>query len=212
MKYRDRRPLRPMAIELLENRILLAVDHVVHISVDGLASRWLEPLLRAEERNSSGDYSTFLELQNEGAWTLNARTDANYTLTLPNHSSMLTGRPVLEHNSLPLQIGHAWTDNNDPPVGQTLHANHPDLDYVSSVFDVVHDQGGSQRCMRPRANSRFSTDLTIPPMELQIRIPKVATTVETKLTAILYLLTFLRSSINLQLRSAGKSSPTVFCT
>ena len=143
MKYRDRRPLRPMAIELLENRILLAVDHVVHISVDGLASRWLEPLLRAEERNSSGDYSTFLELQNEGAWTLNARTDANYTLTLPNHSSMLTGRPVLEHNSLPLQIGHAWTDNNDPPVGQTLHANHPDLDYVSSVFDVVHDQGGS---------------------------------------------------------------------
>ena len=132
-----------MAIESLEDRIPLAVDHVVHISVDGLASRWLEPLLRAEERNSTGDYSTFLELQNEGSWTLNARTDANYTFTLPNHTSMLTGRPVWENNGVPLQIGHAWTDNADPPVGQTLHTNHPDLDYVRSVFDVVHDQGGS---------------------------------------------------------------------
>ena len=72
MKHRVRKPLRQLTVESLENRRLLAVDHVVHISVDGLASRWLEPLVREEQLSPSGDYATFLRLQAEGSSTFNA--------------------------------------------------------------------------------------------------------------------------------------------
>jgi hypothetical protein len=123
--------------EALEPRRLLAVDHVVQISVDGLASRWLEPLLDEVDRLPS-----FQRLMREGTFTTNARTDFSITNTLPNHTSMLTGRPSLPPLGQPRAVAHNWTSNSDPAEGVTLHNNHPDVDYIVSVLDLVHDRGG----------------------------------------------------------------------
>jgi predicted AlkP superfamily pyrophosphatase or phosphodiesterase len=72
-------------------------------------------------------------LMAEGASTLNARTDPAYTQTLPNHTSQFTGRSVFGAS------GHQVDFNVDR--GTTVHAEAGT--YVSSVFDVVHDNGGS---------------------------------------------------------------------
>ena len=67
----------------------------------------------------------------EGASTLNARNDPDYTNTLPNHTSQVTGRPVDGSN------GHGVDFNDDN--GSTVHASAGE--YVASVYDVVHDHG-----------------------------------------------------------------------
>ena len=105
-------------------------DHVVLVSVDGLRPECLEPPLL--ER-----FPNFARLL-RGPHTLEARTDPDITVTLPNHLSMLTGRPVLG------DAGHGWTSNSDPPAirhGGTLLAQKGT--YVASVFDVAHDHGVS---------------------------------------------------------------------
>lgn len=106
------------------------IAHVVIVSVDGLRSDVLGPphLARLPA------FSRLLE----GAFTLDARTDPDITVTLPNHMSMLTGRFTLG------DTGHGWTANDDPPglkFGGTLHAAKGS--YVASVFDVAHDAGVS---------------------------------------------------------------------
>jgi predicted AlkP superfamily pyrophosphatase or phosphodiesterase len=68
----------------------------------------------------------------EGVSTLNARTDPAYTRTLPNHTSQFTGRPVYG------AFGHQVDFNED--AGTTVHSEAGQ--YISSVFDVVHDNGG----------------------------------------------------------------------
>jgi Type I phosphodiesterase / nucleotide pyrophosphatase len=102
------------------------VDHVVLVSVDGLnpdAIRQLGP----------AGAPTFHRLMDAGASTLDARTVHEATKTLPNHTSMVTGRPVTETG------GHEVTFNEDN--GSTVHALAGT--YVASAFDVVHDNGGS---------------------------------------------------------------------
>jgi predicted AlkP superfamily pyrophosphatase or phosphodiesterase len=82
---------------------------------------------------------TFKRLQAEGAWTHNARTDFDFTITLPNHTSMVTGRPVRDKAASGAAIvGHEWKINSDPGE-RTLHSNR--LAYVASTFDVAHDNG-----------------------------------------------------------------------
>src|SRR3981189_1545663 len=84
-------------------------DYVIHISVDGLGASYLQFLI------DSGDLPNFKRLQAEGAWTNNARTDFDYTITLPNHTSMVTGRPVMDKAAKPTAItGHHWVINTDP--------------------------------------------------------------------------------------------------
>lgn len=117
-------------------RIATAADHVIHVSVDGLHPEHLQAVIDA------GDAPTFKRLQDDGAWTPNARTDYFFTVTLPNHTSMLTGRPVLQPEGLPEGIFHGWTLNHLPPHGATLHnTGNPEAEYIASVFDVVHDAG-----------------------------------------------------------------------
>jgi hypothetical protein len=110
-------------------------EHVIHISVDGLNAKTLESVI------DSGDAPTFKRLRDEGATTFNARTDFTHTVTLPNHTSMITGRPVFPPAGMGPQVGHHWIENDVPQRDTTLHKNHPAAEYVASTFDVAHDAG-----------------------------------------------------------------------
>lgn len=111
---------------------------VLAISVDGLNTRALDGL---------GPDSALGRLFDEGAATLNARTEVELTVTLPNHTSMLTGRRVDADAG-----GHGITWN-DERAGATVPG--PDGDGVSSVFDVVHDAGGTTALFAGKA--KFAT-------------------------------------------------------
>jgi hypothetical protein len=103
------------------------VSRVVAISIDGLNSRAITTL-------GSAGTPAFHRLMQEGAYTLNARTAHEQTRTLPNHTGMLTGRRIDSRNG-----GHGVTYNTDNGR-RTVHDSAGE--YVSSVFDVVHDRGG----------------------------------------------------------------------
>ena len=105
------------------------VDTVVAISIDGLNPKAITKLgkQRAPVLN---------KLIRQGATTLNARTAMELTDTLPNHTSMVTGRRIEAATG-----GHGVTWNDDRSLPATVQdaAGHE----VSSVFNVVHDAGGS---------------------------------------------------------------------
>lgn len=103
-----------------------AGERVLFISADGLRPD-------AIDAAGPGGAPTFYRLRREGAWTSNARTDVVYTITLPNHTSMITGRGVVGPE------GHQWISNSDPLLGQHLHRNRKA--YLSSFFAVAHDHG-----------------------------------------------------------------------
>lgn len=103
-----------------------SVRYVIHISVDGLRPD-------AVERQTAEALPAFARLRREGAWTHNARTDADLRKTLPSHTDQITGRAALG------PAGHGWTLNTDPAPGVTIHSTHGA--YVASAFDVVHDAG-----------------------------------------------------------------------
>lgn len=94
---------------------------VVMVSIDGLRA------------DAVAHAPTLRRLLDEGAGTLDARTDPQHTYTIPNHLCMVTGRPVDG------PAGHGYTRNTDggPTVHQVAGR------YIPSVFDQVHDQGGS---------------------------------------------------------------------
>ena len=52
-------------------------EYVIHVSVDGMGASYLQALIDA------GQVPTFKRIQSEGAWTNNARTDFDYTITVP---------------------------------------------------------------------------------------------------------------------------------
>lgn len=96
---------------------------VMIVTVDALGSN-------AVRRLGPERMPTLHRLLAEGASTLNARTARELTLTLPNHTSIVTGRRVdADHG------GHGvfWNDErSDPPTVQEA-AGHR----VASVFSVV---------------------------------------------------------------------------
>lgn len=102
------------------------VNRVLAISVDGLNPRAITQLGASKAPN-------FYRMMREGAWTFNARTEQELTKTLPNHTSMFTGRRVDEGKG-----GHGVDFNSDTQTTVHKAAGH----YVASVFDVVHDRGG----------------------------------------------------------------------
>ncbi len=104
------------------------VQHVIHISVDGLHSDAVPTLGRADAPN-------FFRLREQGAFTDNARTDPKLANTLPDHASELTSRGVFG------DAGHGLIINDDlgPPATLRLIKG----SYVPGVFDVVHDAGFS---------------------------------------------------------------------
>ncbi|MEY4535685.1 MAG: hypothetical protein RLZZ246_2003, partial [Planctomycetota bacterium] len=103
-------------------------DHVVVLSIDGLRADAVEDAVR---RGRPG-FAALLA----GPHTLEARTDPDITVTLPNHAGMVTGRLFKGPQ------GHNWLPNDLPPTiaeGGTLHAAHGS--YVPSMWDVAHDHG-----------------------------------------------------------------------
>lgn len=110
-----------------------AADHVIHISVDGLNARMMQEVIDA------GQAPNFKRFQDEGAWTNNARTDFTHTNTLPNHTTMLTGRPVLQPEGLPNTVHHGYT-LNDRPILKNLHQ--------PSNSDTLFGSGRLQRAVR----------------------------------------------------------------
>ncbi len=97
------------------------VQRVIHLSIDGLRGDHVRSELMPNTAALFG----------AGASTLNARTDADLTKTLPNHTSQFTGRPVWGAG------GHRVDVNEDLLVPIHDVAG----EYVASIFDVVHDHG-----------------------------------------------------------------------
>ncbi|KQY63558.1 MULTISPECIES: alkaline phosphatase family protein [unclassified Nocardioides] len=97
--------------------------YVLAISVDGLNAEALDTLGKAGTPN-------FHRMMENGAATSNARTEFERTLTLPNHTGMITGRRVSRSSG-----GHGvdFNDDNHRTVQQA--AGHP----VASVFSVFHN-------------------------------------------------------------------------
>lgn len=102
-------------------------SRVVLISVDGLNPTAITKLGRSRTPNLH-------RLLREGAATLNARTLVEKTITLPNHTGMITGRRVDAAHG-----GHGVTINHDPGTTVADYAGEP----VSSIFDVVDAAGGT---------------------------------------------------------------------
>ncbi|KQW49328.1 hypothetical protein ASC77_11655 [Nocardioides sp. Root1257] len=103
-----------------------SATRVLAISVDGLNTD-------AIRRLGSAGAPTFHRLLSEGASTLNARTEFEQNVTLPNHTGMMTSRRVDRRHG-----GHGVTWDDDRrrmTVGRA--AGHP----VQSVFGVVHAAG-----------------------------------------------------------------------
>lgn len=110
-----------------DGRRAATADAVVAISVDALNPSALRKL--GPER------TPYLHaLLDEGAGTLNARTEHELTVTLPNHTGMVTGRRVHAGSG-----GHGvtWNDDRRRPRTVQAAAGSP----VESVFTVVDDAG-----------------------------------------------------------------------
>lgn len=77
---------------------------------------------------------TLHRLMRQGAWTFNARTVVEETVTLPNHTSMVTDRPIDTDDD-----GHGVDWNDDRTSPSTVHEAAGED--VSSVFREVHEAG-----------------------------------------------------------------------
>ncbi|WP_182379883.1 alkaline phosphatase family protein [Nocardioides sp. WS12] len=109
-------------------RLALNSKHVIAISVDGLNPAALTKLGPSKTPNLHKLIVT------QGAGTTNARTQIEMTVTLPNHTSMVTGRRIKASAG-----GHGVTWNTETSTRTVQQAaGHP----VSSVFEKVHAAGG----------------------------------------------------------------------
>ncbi len=102
------------------------IEYVIHISVDGLRPD-------AVTVQGAAALPNLYRMRTQGAFTDNARTDVNFTVTLPNHVDQMTGRGVYG----PSGFSHNWSANSWG--GQTLASNKGS--YVAGVYDVAHDNG-----------------------------------------------------------------------
>ena len=115
-------------------------ESVLAISIDGMSVRSVRKLGREQLPN-------LYRFMRAGASTMNARTAREMTVTLPNHTGMVTGRRIEAARG-----GHGVTWNDDRPTPSTVQAaaGHD----VSSVFSVIDAAGGSAALFA--AKTKFS--------------------------------------------------------
>jgi hypothetical protein len=126
---------------LLGRRAQAGIQHVISISVDGLRGDFIQYFLDTEPAN----FPNFKRLRDRSAYTYNARTDFSQTITIPDHLSMFTGRPVHTNGGLPLSVTHGMT-SDAPAAADTVHvyasaSGNNSGPYKASIFDMVHDRG-----------------------------------------------------------------------
>lgn len=116
------------------------VDNVLAISIDGLNPA----ALRRLSRTGAPNLHWFMRA---GASTLNARTEHEQTVTLPNHTGMVTGRRISAATG-----GHGvtWNDDRSRPDTVQSAAGHD----VASIFSVLGEAGGSSAVFA--AKTKFS--------------------------------------------------------
>lgn len=104
-------------------------ESVLAISIDGMSV----PAVRKLGRKQLPNLYKFMKA---GASTMNARTEREMTVTLPNHTGMVTGRRIEAATG-----GHGVTWNDDRLTPNTVQeaAGHD----VASVFTAVDAAGGS---------------------------------------------------------------------
>lgn len=118
------------------------ITHVLHITVDGLRGDTLRNALDA----APADFPAFRKLRTGGAATFEARCDFDYSETIPNHTAVVTGRPVIDP---PGQTGvaHGYTANGytgTATSGDTVHKlGTAAYVYRAGTFDMAHDRGFS---------------------------------------------------------------------
>lgn len=115
-------------------------ESVLAISIDGMSV----PAIRKLGKKKLPHLHRFMRA---GASTLNARTEREMTVTLPNHTGMVTGRRIEAATG-----GHGvtWNDDRKTPATVQAAAGHD----VESVFDVVDAAGGSTALFA--AKTKFS--------------------------------------------------------
>lgn len=121
--------VRPSSTQQQDLAPVAAVNRlrVVAISLDGLNSRAIVQL-------GAKRVPHLYQLFRQGAGTTNARSQVEMTLTLPNHTSMVTGRRIAAASG-----GHGVTWNHHR-AGSTVHGAAGSR--VASVFSVVRAGGG----------------------------------------------------------------------
>lgn len=113
------------------------VSHVVHVSLDGLGAKYLQSYVASAPEQ----FPNFVRLMAEGAFTMNARCDYDFSETVPNHATMFTARPVLRPVDAPATTHHGYS-NNFPGANDTFHnSGNTNVPYKASFFDVAHDHG-----------------------------------------------------------------------
>ncbi|GGD16104.1 alkaline phosphatase family protein [Nocardioides daphniae] len=114
---------------------------VLLISVDGLSPAVVAQLGRKRT-------PALHRLMAQGTSTRNARTEVELTKTLPNHTSMVTGRRITAE-----QGGHGvwWNDDRRSPATVHKAAGHR----VASVFTRVDGAGGSSAVFAGKTKFRL---------------------------------------------------------
>ena len=126
-----RRPGARKAAEEIAAQDFPDDPRVLVISVDGLGSLWV----------TESSTPTLADLLAQGAGTLNARTAVEKTVTLPNHTGMVTGDRV---NAAQGGHGVTWNETSTRSV----------VPGTDSVFSTIDDEGGSSCRLRRQGEVR----------------------------------------------------------
>jgi len=119
----------PLILLLLSSEVF-SIDHVIHISVDGLSGEAVRKNLHALPNINA--------LKAKSYYTYDALTDRFNSITLPNHASQFTGYPVYGRNGHKWIFEHYDRDGNGPD-----HNNPRDLSSIPNIFESVSDAGYS---------------------------------------------------------------------
>ncbi|HEX5177536.1 MAG TPA: alkaline phosphatase family protein [Chthoniobacteraceae bacterium] len=123
------------AVMIKAAQAFAGIEYVIAISVDGGRGDFIRTFIET----APGEFPNLTRLRDQSAFTFNARCDYTESLTIPDHLSMLTGRPVRAPAGLPATTPHGVI-SDAPSASDTVHNSGVNAAvYKASIFDVVHD-------------------------------------------------------------------------